>query len=162
MAGFLDKFRKSIVASVWKDEKDVPEQKDLDDKIALGVLLWIVAEADDKFLPEERERIKQVLISHSNINENDLTLVLASIEEAARERIDLYKFTHEVSENLSYKMKISIIDELFRVGCADKELDNDEMETIRKISGLLRIAHEDFIDSKIRIKKEFSLDTVGF
>ena len=36
-----------------------------------------------------------------------------------------------------------------------------EHEMIRKISGLLRIDHKDFIDIKIRVKKEFGLDTAG-
>ncbi len=44
MAGFLDKFRGNVVSSVWKDKKDEPKVKDINDKIALGVLLWIVAE----------------------------------------------------------------------------------------------------------------------
>ena len=162
MAGFLDSFRKKITASVWKDKKNIPQAKDIDDKIALGVLLWIVAEADEKFLSEEKEKIKEVLISKSKISEEDLPVVLASIKQAAVDRIDLHKFTHEVSDDLSYKMKLSIIDELFRVGCADHELDNDELETIRKISGLFRIEHKDFIDSKIKIKKESSLDTAGY
>jgi uncharacterized tellurite resistance protein B-like protein len=64
MAGFLDKFRKNVISSVRKDKKDEPMVKDIDDKIALGVLLWVVAEADDKFLPKEDEKIKEVLISY--------------------------------------------------------------------------------------------------
>ena len=36
MAGFLDKFRSNVITSVWKDEDDRPEVKDIDDKIALG------------------------------------------------------------------------------------------------------------------------------
>ncbi|MFQ5963855.1 MAG: TerB family tellurite resistance protein [Candidatus Scalinduaceae bacterium] len=159
MAGFLDKFRKNVVSSVWKDKEDVPKVKDIDDKIALGVLLWIVAEADEKFLAKEDEKIKEILILYSKISKEDIATVLASIKEAARERIDLYRFTHEVSENLPYNVKISIIEILFRVACCDKELDHKEIEIIRKISGLFHIAHKDFIDAKITIKKEFGLDT---
>jgi uncharacterized tellurite resistance protein B-like protein len=159
MAGFLDKFRKNVISSVWKDKKDEPKVKDIDDKIALGVLLWIVAEADEKFLPKEDEKIKEVLISYSKVSKEDITTVLASIKEAARERIDLYRFTREVSENLPYNVKISIIENLFRVGCCDKHLDHKETEIIRKISGLFQIAHKDFINAKITTKKEFGLDT---
>ena len=162
MAGFLDKFRKNVISSVWKDKADEPKVKDIDDKIALGVLLWVVAEADEKFLPEEEEKIKEVLISHSKISNEDIPTVLASIKEAAKERIDLHRFTHEISEDLPKDIKISIIENLFRVACVDKDLDNNELETIRKISSLFRIEHSDFIDTKIRIKKEFGLDTAGF
>ena len=74
-----------------------PKVKDIDDKIALGVLLWVVAEADEKFLAHEDEKIKEILILHSKIPEEEISTVLASIKEAARERIDLYRFTREVN-----------------------------------------------------------------
>ncbi len=159
MAGFLDKFRNNVVSSVWKDKKDEPKVIDIDDKIALGVLLWIVAEADEKFLAKEDEKIKEILTtSHSKISEEEIETVLASIKEAARERVDLHRFTSEVSNDLPYEVRISIIETLFRVACCDEELDHKEMETIRKISGLFHIAHKDFINAKITIKKEFGLD----
>lgn len=159
MSGFLDRFRKKVISSVWKEKADEMHVKNIDDKIALGVLLWVVAEADKKFLKEEEEQIQEVLRSFSNIPREDIPTVLASVSQAAQERIDLYRFTHEVSENLSYNVKISILENLFRVACVDKDLDNKELEIIRKISGLFNVAHKDFIDAKIRIKKEFGLPT---
>jgi uncharacterized tellurite resistance protein B-like protein len=161
MAGFLDKFRGNVVSSVWKDKEDMPKEIDIDDKIALGVLLWVVAEADDKFCAKEDEKIREILTSHSKISEEEIETVLASIKEAAKERIGLQRFTHEVSANLPYEMRKSIIETLFHVACCDEELDHKEMETIRKISGLFHLAHKDFINAKIKAKKEFGIDTVG-
>lgn len=162
MAGFFDRFRKNVISNVWKDKPDEPQAKDIDDKIALGVLLWVVAEADEKFLPEEEEKIKEILTLYSKISIEDIPTILASIKEAAKERIDLYRFTKEVSEKLPRDIRISIIENLFRIACVDKELDNNELETIRKISGLFRIEHSSFINAKIKIKKEFGLDTARF
>ena len=159
MAGFLDKFRSNVITSVWKDKNNEPEVKDIDDKIALGVLLWVVAEADEKFLAKEDEKIKEILTLYSKIPKEDIITVMASIKEAARERIDLHRFTREVGKNLSYDVRISVIETLFRVACCDKELDHQEIEVIRKISGLFRVTHKDFINAKIMIKKEFGLDT---
>ena len=161
MPGFLDQFRKKVFTSVWKDVPESLEERDVDDKIALGVLLWIVAEADKKFLPEEKDEIKEILKKYSDISEDDLRYVLESVALAAQERIDLYKFTHEVSENLPYDVKKTIVEQLFRVACADGELANEEHEIIRKISGLFWLDHKDFIDAKIKVKKEFGLDTAG-
>jgi uncharacterized tellurite resistance protein B-like protein len=160
MAGFLDKFRKNVITSVWKEKIDEPKVRDIDDKIALGVLLWVVAEADEKFLAKEDEKIKEILISHSKIPTEEIVTVLASIKEAARERIDLFRFTHEVKANLPYDVKVSIIETLYRVACCDQELDHEEIEIIRKISGLFQIAHKDFINAKITVMKEFGLETV--
>ena len=161
MAGFLGKFRKSIVSSVFKDDIDEIDVQNIDDKIALGVLLWVVAEADDKFLPEEKDKIKGVLVANAKTTQKDIAIVLESIKKAAKERIDLYTFTHEVSNDLPYSKKIDILEDLFRVACVDKDLDNNELELIRKISGLFKISHKDFIDTKIKIKKEAGLETFG-
>jgi len=160
MAGMLDSLRSNVISTVWKSEADRKAVVDIDDKIALGVLLWIVAEADEKFLPEEEKKIKEVLVSYGNIKDDELSTIMVSVQKAAERRIDLYQFTNEVSENLPYKHKISIIENLFRVACADKDLDENEIELIRKISGLFLIAHKDFIDIKIKIKKEFGLKTL--
>jgi len=159
MAGFLDEFRTKVLAPLHKEE--AVESKEIDDKIALGVLLWVVAEADEKFLPEEEKKMKEILTSHAKISEEDMAYVMGSIKEAARERIDLYRFTNEVSKNLDYQMKISILENLFRVACSDKELDDKELETIRKIANLFRLSHRDFINAKIKVKKEFGLATAG-
>jgi len=159
MAGFLDEFRIKVLAPLSKEK--VVEPKEIDDKIALGVLLWVVAEADEKFLPEEEKKMKEILTSYAKISKEDMPYVMGSVKEAARERIDLYRFTSEVSKNLDYQMKISILENLFRVACSDKELDDKELEIIRKIANLFRLSHRDFIDAKIKIKKEFGLATAG-
>lgn len=163
MAGFLDGFRKTVISSVWKDKAgESVATEELDDKIALGVLLWVVAEADDRFLPEEEKKIKDVLVSYSKVSHEDIPVVLASIQEAARNRIDLYTFTREVSDKLPNAVKKRIMEDLFRIACVDKDLNDREYEAIRKISGLFNLGHSDFIDAKIKIKKEFGLDTAGF
>ena len=162
MSGFLDRFRNTVVQSVWKDAADAVPRVELNDKIALGVLLRVVAEADNTFLPEEESAIKRVLEDTGTISPEDMPVVLASIELAARERIDLFTFTREITQGLPYAVKKELIGNLFRVACADGDLAHEEQEVIRRISGLCGVDHKDFIDSKLKIKKEFGLDTSGF
>ena len=161
MAGFLDEFRKKVIHSVWKEETPEDKMKEVDDKIALGVLLYVIAEADSKFLPQEEEKIKEAIYSYGRIPREDLPVVLAAIKQASLQRIDLYRFTSEVSHGLDRATKIKIVEDLFRVACSDKDLDERELELIRKISGLFNLGHSDFIDAKIKIKKEAGLDTAG-
>ena len=62
------------------------EVKDNKDHIiALGVLLWLVAQADQRFLPEEKEGILRVLEQQGHVAKSDLPIVLKSIEVAAQE-----------------------------------------------------------------------------
>ncbi len=165
--GIFEKFRQKIISSVEPQEQEDSEAKSqtkdtIDNLISLGVLLWEVAQADDKFLPEEEAEIGKVLKKYGHVTDEDMPIVLRAIKEASIARIDLHTFTKEVGQNLAFDVKISILENLFRIACIDQDLDNEELEMIRKISGLLRIEHKDFIDIKIRIKKEFGLDTAGF
>ena len=57
VVSFLNKFRAKVISSVEKG--DFVRTEAIDDKIALGVLLWVVAEADERFLPEEETKIKK-------------------------------------------------------------------------------------------------------
>jgi len=166
MPGLFESFRQKVVSAVGPGEAEGPEQasrpKDIiDNLIALGVLLWVVAEADAKFLPEEQSKVEEILSTYGKVSEEDMPIVLRAIKEASIERIDLYAFTSEVGGGLSFKTRTGILENLFRVACVDRDLDHEEHEMIRKISGLLRLDHKDFIDTKIRIKKEFGLDIAG-
>jgi len=125
--------------------------------ISLGVLLWAVAEADESFMPVEKQAIKNVLKSCGNVQDKDLEIVLRAIEESALARIDLHAFTKEISEQLSFPERLNIVENLFRVACVDKALDNEELEMIRKISNLIKVDHPEFIEAKLKIKKEFGL-----
>ncbi len=154
MLNIINSFKEKIFANVSAPEDD----REVDNLIALGVLLRVVAQADDKFLAQEEEAIADILKSYSEINEDDLPIVLRSIHEATLSRVDLFEFTKEVNEKVDQERKINILEDLFRVACADKELDNVEIETIRKISGLLKLEHSVFIEVKIAVKKEFGLE----
>jgi uncharacterized tellurite resistance protein B-like protein len=160
MAGFLDQFRNKVLSSVWKEPAAEEKKVALNDKIALGVLLWVVAQADDKFLPEEKGKIQDILRNYAGISEADMPVVLSSIEQAEKERIDLHTFTREVSQDLSYPTKVGIVELLFRLACVDGDLAHEEHEQIRQIAGLFQIDHKDFINAKIKVKKEAGMDTV--
>ena len=165
MSNLLERIRSKVVTAVWGGGDHVTEGGkncvNLDNRIALGVLLWVVAEADDRFLPEETEKIKDIITQHHNLEEEGLACVLESIAIAAKERIDVHTFTSEVDQDLSRETKQSIVEDLFRVACVDGELDLKEHEMIRTISKLFRLTHDEFIDSKVKIKKEFGMDTAG-
>jgi len=166
MASFFDNFRQKVVSTASPKDQENPEplskpKKTVDNLISLGVLLWVVAQADEKFLPEEEAKIGEVLSTYGHVTEEDMPIVLRAIKEASIDRIDLHTFTKEVGQDLAFDVKVGILENLFRIACIDQDLDNAEHEMIRKISGLLRVDHKDFIDIKIRIKKEFGLDTAG-
>lgn len=161
MVIFLSKFRKLVMESVSKRRRNKPDTKNLDDKIALGVLIWFlgaVAQADNKFVPEEEDKIREILLSCVKIARRDLPIVLAAIKQASLQRISFDKFVLQAGRNLPYGAKIYIIESLFRVACVDRNLDKNELEIIGKIADLFKLTYRDFLDIRARIEREFGLD----
>ncbi|MCA9400841.1 MAG: TerB family tellurite resistance protein [Candidatus Omnitrophica bacterium] len=153
----------ALMSKIQPDTVPDQQSKGCDDPeffIALGVLMWEVALADDQFLPEERKAMVEVLRQHQEVNDDDMRIVLRAIEEASLNRIDLHTFTHEIIEHFDRKGRIEILEHLFRVACIDHDLAGEEHEMLRKISTLLRLEHEVFIQTKVKVKKEFGMDTV--
>ena len=95
MAGFLDTFRTRVTSSLRENVSHKPDNSYIDYKIALGVLLQMVADADDKFLSEEQGQIESILTQNSAVDRQDIPVILESIKQAKEESIDLYRFTSE-------------------------------------------------------------------
>jgi uncharacterized tellurite resistance protein B-like protein len=64
----------------------------------------------------------------------------------------LFQFTQLVNQHYSHTDKITLVENLWLVAFADGRLDKYEEQFIRKVSGLLHLAHSEFIKSKLRAK----------
>jgi uncharacterized tellurite resistance protein B-like protein len=151
MNGLIGKFRRKIISTVWKGGRRRPKGKGIDDKIALGVLIWgvgVVACADGTFSPQEEKKIRQILDARAKITKRDYAIVLAAIKQAGAAKINLYRFVREMNKDLTYASKVAILEDLFRIACADKRLHNKERDVIADIAKLLHISREEFIDIK--------------
>ena len=157
MPNFFDRFRKSVISGCCQAAKT----KDLNNKIALGALLWVsgaVAEANGEFRPEESEQIKKILLSRFKISEQDFPIVLTAMRQTAIEKIDFYRVVEELKQALPYSSRVSIVEDFFRVAASDKRLDRHEVEIIDKISRLWDLAEQDLTDLKLRVGRESGLD----
>lgn len=120
---------------------------------AFGVLLYHVALADKSFTADERDCIMKILAKHGIENEPDRERLFERIKSQHANQVDLFEFSHELKETLSYEERYLVIHDLFRVAFSDSELHNDEVERIRKIAGLLYVPHDNFIHAKITARK---------
>ncbi len=82
-------------------------------------------------------------------------LVDAALEQE-REAVSLHPFVRLIIEHFSAVQKRRIIEDMWEVAYADRELDKYEEAQIRKIADLLYVPHKDFIRAKLRI-----LETAG-
>ena len=160
MTHLLSRLRQRVLASVRRYRKRYPKVKDVDSKIALGVLLRAVgaiAMADERVIPAEERKIKDVLVSYAKVSDEDFPIVLAAIRQAAIGKVDPYQFAYEMREDLSDDAKASILKDLFRVAYAEKELDRDERDIIEKISRIFLIPEKDFRKIDACVRKELGI-----
>ena len=135
--------------------RDIPTERrrELDSLIALGVLMTLIAEADEEFDSGEEKAIGRILTAKGGLKASDLALVLAAGREARASEIGLYPFTKEYARK-PYADRIHLLEQLFRVAFSDKKLHLMELETIRKVARLCWVTPKDFIEAKLRVAGE--------
>lgn len=159
--GLFERFSKGVLERATsikgEDQSEVKgsPKKAKDEMIVLGALLAKVALADENFSKEEEEEsIREILSCECHLNEDEVSLALSSSRESLESSLDIHTFTREVNAKKSYDERLRVLERLFQVALSDRSLHPMELETLRKISGLLWISHKDFIGLKLRLKKE--------
>ena len=148
--------RKPVRLPASLDELGTKRRHQLEELVILGVLLNLVAHADDVLSEEEEKRLRKVL-SDRGADPKEAVLVIAAAREAAARSPDLHEFTREVNKH-PYGERLRVLELLFQVGYADGELSHAELESIRRVAKLLWIAHEDFIDAKLRVRENRGIE----
>ena len=102
--GFFDNFRQKVISTASPQEKEDPklisQSKDtVDNLISLGVLLWEVAQADDKFLPEEETKIGDFLASNG-VSQKEIKKYNEKVSKG-RIKIKEYDFRNLTSKRIA-------------------------------------------------------------
>jgi uncharacterized tellurite resistance protein B-like protein len=120
--------------------------------LAAGVLLFEIVRADRKVEDAERTVMRAALQSTFNLTSEQTAEIMGLSEERSRTATSLYEFTSLIDAEFSGDQKKRIVELLWLVAFADGRKDAEEEHLIRKIAGLLHVAHPDFIDAKIRAR----------
>ena len=116
-------------------------------------LIIEVALADKVFDESEINLLKKMLLDTYSLKLDDANELIANAEKTVNESTSLYGYTREVNDNFDYQSKLDLLDQLWRMAFADGNIDKYEEHVVRKISDLIHITHNDFIQSKLRNKK---------
>ena len=115
-------------------------------------LIIEVAFADKVFDESEINLLKNMLLDTYSLKLDDANELIANAEKTVNESTSLYGYTREVNDNFDYQSKLDFLDQLWRMAFADGNIDKYEEYVVRKISDLIHISHNDFIQSKLRNK----------
>ena len=135
------------------DEDNLKETKTSLINNACAALLIETALADKVFNEAELNSMKETLINIYKIESKDVEEIINESKKTVSESTSLYQYTRLINDLCDYEDKIQLINNLWIIAFADKQLDKYEEHLIRKISDLLHVSHSDFIQQKLNVKE---------
>ena len=133
--------------ATFDEQQPSIEQHDL--KTAVAALLIEVMRADSKLDHNEQHTLTVTLKKYFNLTESEVDELTTNAVGSLDGAIDYFQFSKQINDHCSAAQRIEIIELLWRLAYADGEIDPQEEYVIRKVAGLLYVAHTDFIAAKL-------------
>ena len=144
MNAFLEKFFKPK----FHHFNDIQPSMAID--LATAVLMVEVSRADFHEDDVERQRIRELLLRHLSLSEEEVDVLLQNAEKEADNITSLQHITRMMNEQLDLNGKIRVIELMWEVVYADGVKDAYEEHLMRQVSDLLYIPHEFYIKARWR------------
>lgn len=122
--------------------------------LATCVILLEVAQADQEFLPAERQHIVAVLRERFSLSRDQAEELIGLATEQRGQSADLWHFTHELNKSCSREEKFEIFAEVWRIIYMDKTLNRHEDYLVHKLAKLLNLDQREMIDVKMQVRRE--------
>ena len=129
-----------------------PEASDKALRLAAGVLLFEIVRADHKVEDAERTVMRAALSGTFNLTPEETAEIMALAEDQSRTASSLFEFTSLIDGAFGPEQKKRVVELLWLVAFADGKKDAQEEHMVRRIAGLLHVAHPDFIDAKLKAR----------
>jgi uncharacterized tellurite resistance protein B-like protein len=139
LQAFLDKY-----APPQAPESDLERRM----QVATAALLLEVTRMDDDVAEEERALVIQAVKAKFNLSEDAARELIAQASREAKNATDYYQFTRDLNRAFSPEQKITLIERLWQIAYADKNLNKYEDHLVRKVADLLYVPHAQVIALK--------------
>jgi len=138
------------------DAKAEPELDNRDERIRVAtcVLMLEVAQIDEEFTDDERDRILEILRQRYALSESDAAELMQAAQHKRDSSVDLWKFTNQLNTLCGEAEKIQIVEEVWRVVAADGGIHGHESHFMRQLSHLLNLAKPQVIEAKLKVLEE--------
>jgi len=147
----LDVVKRFFSKVTEDDSKVIDEQRKHDTRVATCALLVEMARIDETFTQAEMDAILSILKEKYGLSREHADALIAEADKALDESVDLWQFAKRINEYYSNEEKIEIIETLWRIVYVDGKMDKYEHYLMNKLATLLRLSHEQLIDSKLKV-----------
>ena len=147
MLSKLNNFLSTLITP--SGEKDRPEHTL---QLATAVLLIEVMRSDAESTDEEQATVLKILKQQFNLPDAEVAQLPELGRQTAKAAHDFHQFTSLINLELELPEKIRIIETMWQVAYADKQISAHENHLMRRIADLLHISHGDYVAAKMRAK----------
>jgi len=146
---------KELFLKLEKKKGSIDSDTEIEDKdisLTCAALLIELVFADKIMNAEEIDSLRSSLEKTYELDEATVNELIENGEKTVRDSTSLYEYTKPINEFLEYKDKLLLIGSMWKLAYADGNLDKYEEHLIRKVSDLIHIEHQDFINQKLQNK----------
>lgn len=116
-----------------------------------ATLLVEIARTDHDIDAKERQAIKAAVAQASELPESELEALIDEALSEADKAVSLHDHVQLINAHFSKGGKVALVEQMWRVACADGNIDRYEEYTIRKLCDLLYVKHRDFMQAKLKV-----------
>ena len=120
-------------------------------KLAVAALMVEVMAADHAEDAMEINVLQRLLKKQFQLSDAAAASLFEEAMHAHASATDYFAFTREINNQYSMAEKIQLIESLWQMAAADDDIQAVEQHVIRRIAGLLHVAHSDFIAAKLKV-----------
>lgn len=121
-------------------------------QLATAVLLIEVMRSDAESATEEKATILNILKERFHLADTEVTQLTELGHRTVKTSNDLHQFTTLINRELDVPERIRIIEYLWQVAYADRQISAHENHLMRRMADLLHIPHGDNVAAKARAR----------
>jgi uncharacterized tellurite resistance protein B-like protein len=108
-------------------------------QVATAALLFEVMRTDREIKDVERHVLTAAIRRHFALTDAETATLTRLAEAEAEQATDYYQFTALINRNYSAQQKEQIIEHMWQVALADREIDRFERTLVHKVADLLHV-----------------------
>lgn len=119
--------------------------------LAAAALLVEVARADFTIDDDEAGLIDALLADTLELRRDEIEELVGLARAEIDEGASLHQFTNLINQHYAIADKCKLMEQLWRVACADGRLDKYEEQLLRRLAELLHLRHGEFMQAKLAV-----------
>jgi uncharacterized tellurite resistance protein B-like protein len=122
-------------------------------QLATAALMMEMMRMDDHVTREELQKASSIIREKFGLTQAKYDDLIKLAGQEAGKSADYHRFTSLINRNYSMEEKEKVVEHLWEIAYADRELNKHEEYLVRKVADLIGVSHKAFIEAKHRARK---------